>query len=263
MIVVFEDKESDILSELFRAAYPQEVAKKFRYSNGNCNLPACVEELAKNSNDKIYVYLDSVPGNRNIIDVYYRLVKLSREYDKRIVIFNIVCLEYYFLKAFGLDSVIMTSGKGLDIALDKSVYYHSDLLETEADIAFSKTFEKYCKLVLMKNYHDCARHSRGSEENGNLNNSYGFFYEKDCKCVNSRDICEDRLLRDKALRFIQEFPCKPSGYYGDTGNCMSEATIISKHRELVDDFNQLIDQFNIDAEVVKRGKTTKHIQYMM
>lgn len=263
MIVVFEDKESDILSELFRAAYPQEVTKNFRYSNGNYNLPNCVEELAQNTNDKICVYLDSVPENRNIIDVYYRLVKLSRQYNNRILVFNIVCAEYYFLKAFGKDKAIMISNNGLDTALGKNVYYHSNLIETEADTAFSRTFEKYCKLLLMKNYYDCARHTRGLEEKGTFNDSYGFFYEKDCKCVYDRDICINRLLREKAHKYIKAFPCRPAGYYEDSGERMSDADMISVHRRLVDEFNHLVDKFNSDVEVIKRGKTTKHIHYMM
>jgi hypothetical protein len=38
-VILFEDKKDDLLSELFRRAYPETISEKFVYAEGNGNLP--------------------------------------------------------------------------------------------------------------------------------------------------------------------------------------------------------------------------------
>ena len=262
-MVLFEDKEDDLLSKLFRAAYPENITKYFKYCNGNAQLPIEAEKLLK-TGEKVIVYLDSVPGNKHIIDVYNELYKLHMKYGNKLIVYNIVCAEYYFLKAFGRDKDICIKQEDLDIVLNRDIYYHSSVIQTTQDKAYAKNFEKYCKLVLMKNYSDCVRHSRGSEENNDINGSYGYFYEQNCKCIKNYDSCVTRTLRQKALNYIRQYPCLPSGYFGSENNKILDYDgIVLKHRQLVDSFNLFIDKYNNDSETIKRRKTVKHIKYMM
>lgn len=261
-MVLFEDKRTDILSKLFMAAYPDDISSTFEYCDGSPAMVSRASKLLESTNEIIYVFMDSVPGNRDIVTNYTKLVKAAKKYKGRLYIFNIVCAEYYFLKAFGKDSAICKSDKGLDIALNKGMYLDSPLLETEEDKKFSKNHEKYCKLVLMKNYRDCARHSRGSVENNDVNLMYGYFYEKECLCKVYDRFCRSRQLVDKATQFVRQYPCIPMGISrSGVIRKFSTAELIIKHRSLVDEFNAWVDLYNSDKRIIEAGKKVPHIKY--
>lgn len=99
MIFLFEDKEEDTLSCLLRRTFDT-AHIKFAYANGNGRLVEKATELLAKE-DIIIVLLDTVPANKSIRDVYLSLRRLSRQNDFRIIVWNIVCAEYYFIKAFG------------------------------------------------------------------------------------------------------------------------------------------------------------------
>lgn len=59
MIVLFEDKQDDLLSKLFRQSYQD--TSYFIYANGAGNLPKIAEELLLKTSDYIVCYIDTIP----------------------------------------------------------------------------------------------------------------------------------------------------------------------------------------------------------
>lgn len=225
MIFVFEDKKSDLLSKLFMTAYK---SCNFIYTEGNGNLVKEVTSIIKSTEERIVVFLDTIPDNKDTINIYNTLKRLSLKNDYRVIVMPIVCSEYYFICS--LPSSMFVSRLGLDICLDKKYWKNSELVAT-SDKKFTKNFEKYCKLVLLKNVKDCAKHSRSN------NDLYGFYYCKDCLCNSSDLFCEDKSLLEKAISYVSKYPVYPAkNYLGDCTICSIDK-LWEIHRVLVDDFN--------------------------
>lgn len=190
MIWLFEDKEDDELSVLLRLSMPVDIADRFRYADGNGNLPEKAEELLSEG-DYVLVLLDTVPGNKSIRDIYLRLRRLSRQHDYRLIIWNIVCAEYYFIKAFaGLDKIkAFDYSSDLEIVLSKLPYKNAELMVTERDRAFTKTFEKFCKLYILKKGNDCINISKE-------------FFKNNCACGEQ---CDFLSLIDKSVLYKKSY----------------------------------------------------------
>ena len=90
MIYLFEDKEDDTLSLLFRRTLPEQVLKAVEYVNGNGNLVNRSRELIA-AGERVLVILDTVPANKSIRDIYITLRKISRDNEYRLIVWNIVC----------------------------------------------------------------------------------------------------------------------------------------------------------------------------
>lgn len=86
MIYIFEDKEDDILSRLFRKSYSIEATNKFVYSNGNGRIIKTAEEYLKETQEEICVFLDTIPGNDSIHRIYSVLRLMSMQNNFRIVV---------------------------------------------------------------------------------------------------------------------------------------------------------------------------------
>ena len=244
-MIIFEDKKTDALSRLFRAAYPEDISDKFIYSKGNGRLEEVVIEhinvLKEDTDALIIVYMDTVPLNKNIVGIYNKLRKLSKENNYRIIILNIVCAEFYFLKAFEEWKELLISDEGMGIALSYGDYRKSNLMLDEQNKKYCKNFERYCKLLLKINYIDCVKHSRG-QENDNL--QYEDFYTKDCNC-NMCDECEykGKTLLEKSFMLISEYPCFPVGSLNKHVRELNESALWSLHRKLIDNYNDTIRRY--------------------
>lgn len=210
MIFVFEDNGSDLLSQLFKAAYPSEKADRFVFVKGNGEFKRKVQELLENSKDMIAVFMDVIPDNICTAQLYDTLRNTSKRNNHRVIVFPLVCSEYYFVKSIVKYPYLFKTFQGVDFCINKKFYANSPLLNDAKSIAFAKNFEKYCKLVLLNHnvVIDCVRHSRGEY---NENYQYGYYYLKDCLCECCRDVCNNKSLIQKSLDYIAEFPCAPSG----------------------------------------------------
>ena len=80
MIFVFEDEETDLLSKLFVSAYSN---CSFYYVKGNGNISNKVKKLLNESDETIMVFLDTIPDNKDTIDIYNDLKRLSRRNPRR------------------------------------------------------------------------------------------------------------------------------------------------------------------------------------
>lgn len=253
-MIVFEDKSSDLLSLLFKQSYNKEVSDKFIYSGGNGNIYKKAVNCLSTTSDRVFVFLDTVPENKSIFDIYRSLLLLSREYPKRLFVINIVCAEYYFIKSIS-NSNLITSKDGLDIILNRMPFHTSSLISTDKDRSFAKNFEKFCKLFLMKNVKDCAKHSRGSVEENNINELYGDYYTKDCSCFPE---CNKISITDKSISLLSEYPCIPSDSNIKDVVLLDDERIISLHRSLVDDYNKMAILYN-ESGTAKKSKLLRYM----
>ena len=106
MKYLFEDKAEDHLSRLFRYSLPDKTKRLLEYANGNGNLVNKAEQLL-HAGEMVVVVLDTLPANKSIRDIYVALRRLSRQNDYRLIVWNILCAEYYFIKCFPKEN---TSG---------------------------------------------------------------------------------------------------------------------------------------------------------
>lgn len=189
MIFLFEDKEDDKLSCLWRKSFPEKDIR-LEYANGNGRLVEKAAKLLK-ENEIIIVLLDTIPANKSIRDIYVALRRLSRNNDFRIIIWNIVCAEYYFIKAFAeqKDLRAFSSTTDIDIIKNKDSYKESNLIINDEDRAFTKTFEKFCKLFILKNGGKCINVSKT-------------FFNEDCS---ENKGCRDFSIYEKSSMYREQF----------------------------------------------------------
>lgn len=221
MKLLFEDKKDDMLSVLFCKSLPENFQKQIEYANGNGNILKKAQELLQEESIVLMV-LDTVPGNKSIRDIYVSLRRLSRENDYRLIVWNIICAEYYFIKAFGDTSHIkaFSNSRDIDIVLKRKPYDGASLIQTEEDRIFTKNFEKFCKLYILKNGADCV-------------NQTASFFTKDCECQNG---CVNVSLLEKSAQYRMAY------------QVLFEETSIEKlwgtHRNLLEIVNQMILTYN-------------------
>lgn len=259
MIYIFEDKTDDLISLLFKAGYNEKTASKFIYTNGNGALIGESKKQLQNTpnNEKICVFIDMAPGNKELYGIYRGLIKIAEQYTGRMIIMPLICAEYYLIRSF-VNKPVLKSYVGVDICVNKEVYFNSPLIVTQQDKEFCKNFEKYCKLILIKNLMDCARHSRGIRHENLI---YGAYYTKDCKCDAGTDSCVTEPVLKKSYDFLKNYPCIPEGSYFQDTQKYSDLEMQGIHRRLVDEFNEVIQKF-IEADSVNKNRYKK-IPYMM
>lgn len=121
MIFIFEDNKDDIISEFYRRAYNNNISNKFIYSNGNSFIPDISTNLLKNTNDSIVVFIDMIPGNKSIIEIYKKLHNISKANNFRLIVLPIICAEYYLIKSL-YKSQVLKNTEGIDICINREFY---------------------------------------------------------------------------------------------------------------------------------------------
>lgn len=222
MKYLFEDKEDDNLSVLFRQSLPENLQKMIEYSNGNGYLVSKSEELLK-TGEMVVVILDTVPANKSIRDIYISLRRLSKQYEYRLAVWNIICAEYYFIKCFGKSSDLSAFENDIDfeIVVDVLPYKGSKIIQTEDDKAFTKTFEKFCKLYIMKNGGQCIYPE-------------SYFFENDC-------ICDTECIKETLVNKSEAYR-KAYGFLFIENDDID--VIWNIHRQLLQITNRAIEKYN-------------------
>lgn len=251
MKYIFEDDERDILSIFFRQAYPTTQSSNFIYARGNCNLEDKIKNELENNNEHILVFMDMVPGNRELIKCYNKYKKLSRDNNFRVIVLPIICAEYYLIKALK-DTPALSNSCGVDICINKEVYFNSPVITDARDRNYCKNFEKYCKLILMKNTKYCATHSGKT-----TNEFYGAYYTKDCICKFKDAACKkEHTVLEKAINYIKQYPCIPCGSYLKNVITLYSDDLWNVHRQLVNDYNIMTGRYKlIDKNNIMKYKT--------
>lgn len=221
MIYLFEDKADDYLSALFRSSLPESIKSRISYACGNGNLLRLAENFLM-TGETVVVVLDTIPANKSIRDIYIALRRLSRQNEYRLIVWNVICAEYYFIKAFGRERRLRAFEREVDyeIATEVLPYKASALIKTDEDSAFTKTFEKFCKLYMLKNGGRCIQ-------------SELLFFAGDCKCDTE---CKKEALGEKSDQYRK-------AYGIDTQSQVHEA-LWAVHRELLAISNKAIERYN-------------------
>ena len=234
MKFIFEDNENDLISQFLISMCPEQ-ASNFIFACGNTYEADIVTDLLNDSAESIICFLDTIPGNSCILRIYNDLLRLSKSSNRKMIVLPIVCMEYYVIK-FLAGSQTVLSTDDLNICLEKDFYLNSPLLVSDADVQFCKNFEKYCKLVLIKSFKDCARHS-GKQ----TNSLYGKYYFENCRCSLSSSNCLSEILNLKYNRFWEQFPCILNDPHLDLDT--SYDYFLHLHRSLVCAYNEMVDHY--------------------
>lgn len=97
----------------------------------------------------------------------------------------------------------------------------STLIATEEDRAFTKTFEKFCKLYILKNGGECVNKSK-------------IFFLEDCL---QNESCRNLSIVEKSEMYKREYECF------DVSECsIEEAWKI--HEKLLAEANEMIEKYN-------------------
>lgn len=258
---IFEDKRDDILTRLFREAYSKDVSDNFIYTNGNTNIYDKVLNLIQADSDSIVaIYMDVIPGNKECVKDYNRLMALIRANRHRAVLFPIVCLEWYMIEALCRYSKYIDINNDVEIARSKGDYRQSKIYAQSNGKC--RNFEKYCKFILKNYVKDCINTSKGP--NGcESNKHHSLHYTENCKCSMHMDDCTEKSLLRKSLELLSIFDCIPANVNYSIKESVSliEAQQISD--KLADEFNRWSDEYaKIDIKGFGDTSKYKHILKM-
>ena len=153
------------------------------------------------------------------------------------IILPLVCMEYYLIKSLR-DSQVMLSHTGVDICINKELYFDSPLISTLEDRVFVKNFEKYCKLILIKNLKDCASHSGKTTVE-----CYGVYYFADCLCNYRDNGCVQEILLNKLRSFFAQFDYTPAEGVFNNGKKICINELWDVHRKLVQVYNDMVEYY--------------------
>lgn len=191
---------------------------------------------------KVVIYLDMVPGNIGIQQIYQRLKVVSELNENRLLVIPIYGSEYLFIKAFS-DLDIFKDKVSIQICLEKINYLDSPLYTSIKTRQDYRTFERYCKLILERNTINCACTSsrvllRGY---GYIKNTLkNYFYENDCKYIIK---CNEILkVDDKIKRVLKCFDLIPNGNRLLEAQSCSWYEAWECHLEAIKELNNFIEE---------------------
>lgn len=207
----------------------------FRFVKSNSQLYNKAEYFLNLGEDYIFIFMDMIPANRDIKRIYRKLRVLSHDNDNRVIVFPIVCSEYYFIRFLSNYSYLIVGSESVDLCVNKDFYKKSKLL-TGISEEYATSFEKFCKLLLIHQnvFIECL-HSKKAVDN---------FYEIDCVCRGALNSCKDLSLAAKAIGYLSEFPCFPSDIIL-SDDILDLDEVWGIHRRLVDEFNVWSDSFKV------------------
>lgn len=270
MIYLFEDNKRVGLSQLFLAGYTdRQSIKKFvlskytnlqisgengiEYVNGNVEIERRMQKLEStlDETENIGIFLDLVPGNRNLENIYNKLIHYYN-IGKPVYTVPIVCAEYYFIRSiYGTD--LIEDNLLIKHILNRNIHYTMPDMPEIDQKTKRKIFdiEKECKLAIKTYGKDCLNIKTGIRDkeidieqfNRYFSNSY---YTNGCPCDNGCG-CTNSLL-DKSYRLLRQYPCFPKGSifslderYRVIG--VNKKEYVRIHNRLIDNFNELVQKY--------------------
>lgn len=189
MHMVFEDSETVASSLLIKQAYLQEVPY-IHFAGGNRKIQKCVEAIE--SDEPIVVFLDVVPDNKELVELYKSLTLYFKNHGN-VVIMPVLSMEYCILKAFENDSRDEAVRTVIDVGRYRDTQVYKTVLRGSC-----KSFERFCKKVLSLKTKKCMRNGQV----GSLLSGQGLFYLEDCLCQDKASVCMAYPRVEKAWNLI-------------------------------------------------------------
>lgn len=253
MSYIFEDHPDDSLSRLFKKSYSNDVSSKFIYAQSVSNVKKLArQELRKTENEMVYVFMDMVSNNINLIQIYKYLSKKSQDSNYRLVVLPLVCAEYYFICS--LSEYTILDKETMDLCINRLPFTNAKIVQSVKKVP--ATFEQFCKLILCSGVIDCIK-----RDSSNNNPMYDFYFNKDCRCESSLRDCLNLTLQEKSKQFLGQYPCIPANHiFENTENSLHFNDIWQVHRQLVDEFNTMVDIFK-NSNSSPKGYY-EHIEYI-
>ena len=229
MIYMFEDNKDSVFSKLFRVCYT-DLGDSFIYLNGIPNAVKTINNLLEHTNEYITLYMDLVPDNKILQEIYCELRRLSYKHNFRLIIVVIPCIEYQFIKS--VSDVI--TNKFTDICSQYIPY--SEIL-IDFNTTRIKTFEQLCKAVIREKMLKCM------STDTTVNNDYRY-YTIDCDTANTYE---------KSRKLLCSFPAVPPTM-SINGQSLNLDQCWEVHRETVNFYNEAVTRFraaSVKARYIK------------
>lgn len=240
MEYVFEDRQGCVLDQVFKYIYSKDEYSHIHFAGNNSEAAKFATDLVENGNTAI-LYLDMVPGNSSINQLYSELRDISEENENRLIVLPIYGSEYILIKAFR-DTSIFKDALSVDICIQKRKYYDSPLYTSEKTLKDYKTFERYCKLVLERNTINCACSKSRIMYAGigySKNKVKNYFYNNDCLYA----IKQDSILSkdEKALLIMKSLGIGPITDRFENTKILSRTDLWKAHREAIIELNSFVN----------------------
>lgn len=231
MKYIFEDGKEDAISKLFESLYSEDIVSNFIYTNGNGRINQELDLIPEN--EDVSVFMDLMPDNRDTARIYMKLAQYKKKF-KTFIVYPIPCREYYYIKSL-YNTQAMNRGYADSIkrCLDIEYYTKSDILSTEQDRKAARNFEKFCKIVAIKGFIDCAK----------LSGQCIRYFNNDCICSNTNECMQNITIYDKLESFLAAYPCIPHGSEIKSAIPISLEDCVNIHMVLVDTYNKACDEF--------------------
>lgn len=256
MIYIFEDNSDADISVLYKKAYDKDIIHKFVYAEGNGRIKENVNNYLSITSEKIVVFMDTIPGNKDCFRIYSELSYISRNNNYRVVVLPIICAEYYMIKSIK-NKQLFIDKEEVDNCINKHPHILSKLLKYPDKAKYCRNFEKYCKYILKYNVNsDCLKpYSKEKDINGE-------YYRKDCECEKFDFKCKESSLLNKAVNLLIEYKYVPSGSGIQAVKDLTEEELWDVHKILVDEYNQFVDVYKAADEDSFNNKYRK-LKYIL
>lgn len=255
MIYIFEDHPDADISKLFKSAYNNNNINNFIYAKGNGNLVDKINYYISKTTDKIIVFMDTIPGNKDCYSIYREIRLISIKHNCRVIVLPIICSEYYMIKSIK-NKDIFKDREEINRCIMKEPHITSSLMNHKDKASYCRNFEKYCKYLLKYNTVKNCLKNYNKEDNIN-----GEYYNESCKCNKAMSDCIQITLSEKAIALLIAYKYIPSGSIADKVKHLTDDELWDIHRKLVDEYNAFVDSYIlVDSNELNKYKKITYIK---
>lgn len=229
MIFIMEDNPLDYKSRLLSNFDDTKAASVFVGDIG-C-VKRKIKERLENGSERIVAIFDLPVNNIIAYHEYGEIRRMAFRSGNRLLGIPVPCSEYFFIRSIK-DRRLIVNEEWVNICRNTDVYQETSLYVN--NVGKCKSFENYCKLVLLKGFKECVGVKRKHE-------GECFYFGENC----GSDVCGiTHRLSEKAKSVVMEYPIllPEFGWEGHQNKTVQELYDI--HRQMVDMFNDSVTKVN-------------------
>lgn len=229
MIFIMEDNPLDYKSRLLSNFDAVKAASIFAGDIG-C-VKRKIKEKLDDSSERIVAIFDLPVNNIVAYHEYGEIRRMTFRSNNRLLGIPVPCSEYFFVRSIK-DRRLVMNEEWVNVCRNIDVYQETSLYLD--NVAKCKSFESYCKLVLLKGFRGCVSVKRKHE-------GECFYFVEDC----SKDGCElTYKLSEKAKSVVREYPVLPTEFDWQEQGVKTAQELCNIHRQMVDMFNDSVTKVN-------------------